>query len=71
MGEQQQYRSYLLRLWRTTARGAPAWRIMLRDVTGTQERLFLSLADMVAYLEQQVEPDSVDPNGLPPNKQQR
>jgi len=54
------YRSYLLRLWRDDAAGAP-WRAMLESVTAHGERYhFPSLHCMFAFLEDACESPAND-----------
>lgn len=55
MGAQSQYRSYLLRVWRLTTAEGLAWRIVLQDVLSMHQLTFTSLAEAMAFLEQQLE----------------
>ena len=49
------YVSYLLRMWETTDGEQPIWRASL-ERPGTEERLgFVSLSELVAYLEDIIE----------------
>jgi len=59
MSDGQQYRSYLLRLWRANASGA-TWRAMLEEVQGRRHYTFHSLAALLAFLERQAEDDGTD-----------
>ena len=53
------YFSYLLRLWETDDNGYRVWRVSL-EIPGTGERHgFASLADLLVYLEQEMESDTV------------
>lgn len=52
--ERPHYRAYLLRLWQTTSNAQPVWRASLED-PHTGERLgFATLAQLVAFLEEQI-----------------
>ena len=47
-----EYRSYLLRLWREGA--AAPWRGQVRNIAAGDERRFASLAELLAFLEDEI-----------------
>jgi hypothetical protein len=51
--EQPDYVSYLLRLWRETARGETVWRASLERSLADKRHVFASLGDLFEYLRQQ------------------
>jgi hypothetical protein len=54
-GRKRRYISYLLRLWQVESEGELVWRASL-DSPHTGQRLgFASLAEMVAFLEQEID----------------
>jgi Rps23 Pro-64 3,4-dihydroxylase Tpa1-like proline 4-hydroxylase len=55
-GEQRRYVSYLLRLWQTERGGALVWRASLENAHTGERRGFASVADLVAFLEQETAP---------------
>ena len=56
--EPQKYQSYLLRLWRTSSRGKPAWRASLESAQTGERRGFADLASLFAFLEEQTRNNS-------------
>jgi len=52
-GAQQDYRSYLLRLYRVRIGGKSSWRASLHAPQGGAPLHFASLSEMVAFLEQE------------------
>jgi hypothetical protein len=57
-GERPSYRSYLLRLWRARVAGRGVWRASLEDPRTGERRGFADLAQLLAYLEQQLGEDA-------------
>jgi hypothetical protein len=55
-GDTQDYRSYLLRLWRVRDDGE-RWRVALESVEDGQRRGFEDLEAFFAYLRQALTPD--------------
>ena len=54
MAEQgQEYRSYLLRLWRTSLRGKPTWRASLESAQTGERHAFADLESLFDFLERQ------------------
>jgi hypothetical protein len=51
--QQNDYFSYLLRLWRETGGGQTAWRASLEPSLAEKRRVFASLGDLFEYLRQQ------------------
>ena len=49
--EQQDYLSYLLRLWRQENAERPMWRASLKSVQNGKQVGFASLADLFTFLE--------------------
>lgn len=52
--EPRRYVSYLLRLWQTQSDGRSVWRASLEDPYGGRRLGFAGLAEMLAYLEQEI-----------------
>jgi len=52
--EQRRYISYLLRLWQVSSGGELIWRVSLES-PHTGRRGFVSLADMLTFLETEME----------------
>jgi len=52
--EPRRYVSYLLRLWQTQSDGQSAWRASLEDPHSGRRRGFAGLAELLAYLEQEI-----------------
>jgi hypothetical protein len=52
-GKKRRYISYLLRLWQVKSEGELVWRASLDNPHTGQRRGFASLAEMVAFLEQE------------------
>ncbi len=48
--QERRYISYLLRLWRVSRAGKPAWRASLESPLTGQRLAFASLADLFAFL---------------------
>jgi hypothetical protein len=55
--DQQIYRSYLLRLWRSKSDGSLSWYALLEDPVNGQRKGFSNLKSMVDYLEAEYEVD--------------
>ena len=53
--EQRRYISYLLRLWQIDAEGKLVWRASLESPKTGQRQGFASLAEMVAFLREQMD----------------
>lgn len=53
MEHESEYRSFLLRLWRTTSAGRIVWHALLRDIATGERRNFADLQSLFAYLEAQ------------------
>jgi hypothetical protein len=51
--ERRQYVAYLLRLWQVPSGGGRVWRASLQDVHTGERRGFISVAQMIAFLEVQ------------------
>jgi hypothetical protein len=56
-GQGRRYLSYLLRLWQTERGGALVWQASLEHAGTGERRGFASLADLVAFLEQETAPE--------------
>jgi len=56
MSGEQRYVSYLLRLWQVESQEGPAWRASLEHASTGERRGFASLADLIAFLEQETAP---------------
>lgn len=54
-GEQGDYRSYLLRLWRTGDRENPLWRAWLKSARTGEQVGFGSLDELCDYLRRETE----------------
>jgi hypothetical protein len=54
--EQPDYRSYLLRLWRTQSGDAPVWRASLEEPLTREIWRFDDLPSLVAFLQAQMTP---------------
>jgi hypothetical protein len=67
--EQRACQSYLLRLWRTSSRGKPAWRASLESAQTGERRGFADLASLFAFLEQQTGDGSSQDDRLPSARQ--
>jgi len=52
-GEQADYLSYLLRLWRESDGEAPAWRALLKSSQTGEEVGFGSLEELFAFIREQ------------------
>ncbi len=52
--EEQGYRAYLIRLWRTGSRGKPVWRASLEDPHTGERHAFASLEGLVTFLKEQI-----------------
>ena len=59
-GERRRYASYLLRLWQTRHDGVLFWRASLESAATGERQGFASLADLVAFLEQEIAPVNKD-----------
>lgn len=57
--ERVNYRSYLLRLWKSESAGRPAWRASLES-THTGERLSFDLAGLLSFLGEHFGPFRLD-----------
>ena len=57
--ERSNYRSYLLRLWRSESEGRPVWRDSLESAQ-TGERLSLDLAGLLSFLAEHFGPFRLD-----------
>ena len=51
---ERRYLSYLLRLWQTQVEGRLVWRVSLEHAGTGERRGFASLADLHAFLEQEI-----------------
>ena len=61
--ETRRYVSYLLRLWQVQSKEGLVWRASLEHASTGERRGFASLADLVAFLEQETAPvDKDDPH---------
>jgi hypothetical protein len=56
-GQGRRYLSYLLRLWQTERGGTLVWQASLEHAGTGERRGFASLADLVAFLEQETAPE--------------
>jgi hypothetical protein len=56
--EPHDYYSFLLRLWRTSSHGKPAWRASLESAQTGERCGFADLASLVAFLEEQTGGDA-------------
>ena len=68
------YRSYLLRLWQTTDGDRKVWRASLEQPGTEQRRGFAGLRELMAFLEQTVEEDTLpddDPGSEPVSDRDR
>ncbi|MFO7540649.1 MAG: hypothetical protein R6X32_21640 [Chloroflexota bacterium] len=54
-GPQNNYQAYLLRLWRDDAN--TPWRASLQETHGSELVSFASVAQLIAFIEQQTSPD--------------
>jgi len=61
------YRSYLLRLWRTTSRGRSVWHASLELPHTGERRGFASLEQLYAFLEQQIQEGDSPASRAPPS----
>jgi hypothetical protein len=52
--EERDYRSYLLRLWRTRRKGEPVWRGSIESPHTGQRKAFTNLAGLLAFLEKEI-----------------
>ena len=52
--EQQQYHSYLLRLWQACNGDTPEWRIVLEEVRTRERQTFTSVAQLADFLQAQI-----------------
>jgi hypothetical protein len=59
-GQGRRYLSYLLRLWETQSEGALVWRASLESALTGERQGFASLADLIAFLEQETAPAAKD-----------
>ena len=59
----REYQSYLLRLWRTGAGEAVAWRASLEDIRTGQWHSFASLSAAFSFLDLQTEHSSASQEG--------
>jgi hypothetical protein len=59
-GEQSNYASYLLRLWRAEEDGRLVWRASLEGTVDGQRLNFSSLEALIAFLETQFSPRHVE-----------
>jgi hypothetical protein len=48
--DKENYRSFLLRLWRTEKDGQRAWRITIDEPATSMHQRFTNLSDLMAYL---------------------
>jgi hypothetical protein len=55
--DQQIYRSYLLRLWRSKSDGSLSWYALLEDPVSGERKGFSNLKSMIDYLEKDHEDD--------------
>ena len=62
MSSEQDYRSYLLRLWRVGQAAQTGWRALLERVDTGEQRSFASLEEAFEYLRQSL---SSPPAALP------
>jgi hypothetical protein len=62
MPDEQQYHSFLLRLWRSGPAASPRWRASLEDTRTGERRGFASLAEAFAFLEQHTRPLQAPPS---------
>jgi len=68
--EQPGYRSYLLRLWRTTSQGRSTWHASLELPHTGERRGFASLEQLCAFLEQQTQEGDPPASRAPPSTAQ-
>jgi hypothetical protein len=61
----REYQSYLLRLWRTGAGDAVAWRASVEDIRTGQWHSFASLSAAFSFLDLQTEQLSASQEGGP------
>ena len=55
-GERRRYISYLLRLWQVQGKEGLVWRASLEHASTGERQGFASLAELVAFLEQETAP---------------
>jgi hypothetical protein len=58
--DERDYHSYLLRLWRTTGMGGPAWHAMLENPHTGERHGFANLAELFTFLENKLLPRQSD-----------
>lgn len=58
MADFSDYRSYLMRLWRSHRRGRTGWHVMLEDPRTGERHGFESLETMVDFLKSELGTDS-------------
>ncbi len=56
--EAQDYRSYLLRIWRTSSQSNAVWRASLESAQTGERRAFADLESLFAFLEAQTDADA-------------
>ena len=52
--EERDYKSYLLRLWRTRRKGEPVWRASIESPHTGQRKAFTGLPGLLAFLEKEI-----------------
>ena len=58
--EERDYKSYLLRLWRTRRKGERLWRASIESPHTGQRMAFTNLAGLLAFLEKEIGTASED-----------
>lgn len=51
MASEQNYRSYMLRMWRVEQIDQPGWRVLLERVGSGEQRSFASLEEAFEYIQ--------------------
>jgi hypothetical protein len=62
-GRSDEYRSYLLRIWRSGRSASSGWRASLEDIHTGQRHSFASLDAAFTFLDLQTEPRADDQEG--------
>jgi hypothetical protein len=55
--------SYLVRLWQTTENGEPVWRVLVRDVEGSEWQGFADMDSFFTFLRSQTSEEEFETEG--------